>query len=212
MLTPCPSASGRPIAMSSSIRSTCTTSICIRGIGRLLLPALIDACAASGYRQMIGYIDACNQASIQLHESLRFPPGGLSAVDRLQIWPMDGFDDDAALARAGRHGAAGRALNLSLCIYDSRIRRSIAGADRSLDRRGQARRRPVAGEQKIAPLRLRARTARLLAGRRGEGRAFLLDDPPSRQFRPEAGDGGDLGPNAPREIFRRLAPSACPRR
>jgi len=30
------------------------------GVGRLLLPALIDACAAAGYRQMIGYIDAAN--------------------------------------------------------------------------------------------------------------------------------------------------------
>ena len=84
------------------------------GIGRLLLPALIDACAASGYRQMIGYIDAGNRPSIQLHESLRFPTGGLFAVDWLQIRPMDGFADDAALARAGRHGAAGRALNLGL--------------------------------------------------------------------------------------------------
>ncbi len=43
-----------------------------RGIGRLLLPALIDACAAAGYRQMIGYIDAANQASLRLHESLGF--------------------------------------------------------------------------------------------------------------------------------------------
>ena len=33
-----------------------------RGIGRLLLAALIDACAAAGYRQMIGYIDAANEA------------------------------------------------------------------------------------------------------------------------------------------------------
>ncbi len=43
-----------------------------RGIGRLLLPALIDACAAAGYRQMIGYIDAANQASLRLHESFGF--------------------------------------------------------------------------------------------------------------------------------------------
>jgi L-amino acid N-acyltransferase YncA len=42
------------------------------GIGRLLLPALIDACAASGYRQMIGYIDASNHPSIQLHEAFGF--------------------------------------------------------------------------------------------------------------------------------------------
>jgi len=43
-----------------------------RGIGRLLLPALIDACAVAGYRQMIGYIDAENRASIQLHEAFGF--------------------------------------------------------------------------------------------------------------------------------------------
>ena len=42
------------------------------GIGRLLLPKLIDACAASGYRQMIGYIDASNCPSIQLHEAFGF--------------------------------------------------------------------------------------------------------------------------------------------
>lgn len=42
------------------------------GIGRILLPALIDACAAAGYRQMIGYIDAANDASIRLHDSCGF--------------------------------------------------------------------------------------------------------------------------------------------
>jgi L-amino acid N-acyltransferase YncA len=42
------------------------------GIGRLLLPKLIDACAASGYRQMIGYIDASKCPSIQLHEAFGF--------------------------------------------------------------------------------------------------------------------------------------------
>ena len=46
------------------------------GIGRLLLPALIDACAASGYRQMIGYIDASNLPSIQLHEAFGFRQAG----------------------------------------------------------------------------------------------------------------------------------------
>ncbi|MGA8170063.1 MAG: N-acetyltransferase family protein [Methylocystis sp.] len=47
------------------------------GIGRLLLPALIDACAASGYRQMIGYIDASNEPSIQLHGAFGFRQVGL---------------------------------------------------------------------------------------------------------------------------------------
>ena len=33
---------------------------------------LIDACAAAGFRQMIGYIDADNTASIALHEKFGF--------------------------------------------------------------------------------------------------------------------------------------------
>jgi L-amino acid N-acyltransferase YncA len=47
------------------------------GIGRILLPALIDACAAAGYRQMIGYIDAANQPSRRLHEACGFRQVGL---------------------------------------------------------------------------------------------------------------------------------------
>jgi L-amino acid N-acyltransferase YncA len=43
-----------------------------QGVGSLLLGALIDACAASGHRQMIGYIDGANQASIRLHEAFGF--------------------------------------------------------------------------------------------------------------------------------------------
>ncbi|WP_375464993.1 GNAT family N-acetyltransferase [uncultured Methylobacterium sp.] len=42
------------------------------GIGRRLLPALIEACAAGGYRQMIGYIDSGNEASLRLHEACGF--------------------------------------------------------------------------------------------------------------------------------------------
>jgi L-amino acid N-acyltransferase YncA len=48
-----------------------------RGIGRLLLQALMDACAASGFRQMIGYIDADNAASLALHERFGFSRVGL---------------------------------------------------------------------------------------------------------------------------------------
>ncbi|MGU3536269.1 N-acetyltransferase family protein [Methylobacterium sp. A54F] len=47
------------------------------GIGRRLLPALIEACAAGGYRQMIGYIDAGNAASLRLHEACGFAQVGL---------------------------------------------------------------------------------------------------------------------------------------
>jgi phosphinothricin acetyltransferase len=43
-----------------------------RGVGRLLLASLIDACAAGGYRQMIGYIDGANEASLRLHKSFGF--------------------------------------------------------------------------------------------------------------------------------------------
>ncbi len=43
-----------------------------RGVGRILLGELIDACAASGFRQMIGYIDADNAPSLALHEKFGF--------------------------------------------------------------------------------------------------------------------------------------------
>ena len=42
------------------------------GIGRKLMAALIDACAAGGFHQMIGYIDAANSASLGLHEQFGF--------------------------------------------------------------------------------------------------------------------------------------------
>lgn len=48
-----------------------------RGIGRMLIQSLIDACAAAGFRQMIGYIDAENAASLALHERFGFARVGL---------------------------------------------------------------------------------------------------------------------------------------
>lgn len=47
-----------------------------KGIGSRLLPCLIDACAAGGYRQIIGYIDSSNQPSIKLHEAFGFKQSG----------------------------------------------------------------------------------------------------------------------------------------
>jgi len=47
------------------------------GIGRLLLPALIEACASEGFRQMIGYVDAENLPSQKLHEAFGFRRAGL---------------------------------------------------------------------------------------------------------------------------------------
>ena len=48
-----------------------------RGIGRVLLGELVDACAASGFRQMIGYIDADNASSLALHDKFGFARVGL---------------------------------------------------------------------------------------------------------------------------------------
>ena len=47
------------------------------GVGQALLQALIDACAAAGRRQLIGYIDAANAASIRLHEKFGFREVGM---------------------------------------------------------------------------------------------------------------------------------------
>jgi phosphinothricin acetyltransferase len=44
-----------------------------RGIGKRLLPALIAACEAGGYRQMVAVVgDSSNQASIRLHQRCGF--------------------------------------------------------------------------------------------------------------------------------------------
>ena len=48
-----------------------------RGIGAALMQALIDACAAAGFRRMIGYIDSDNTASLALHEKFGFNRAGL---------------------------------------------------------------------------------------------------------------------------------------
>jgi phosphinothricin acetyltransferase len=49
-----------------------------QGIGSALLPALIDACAAAGRRQMIAVIgDSANEGSIRLHAKFGFQHAGL---------------------------------------------------------------------------------------------------------------------------------------
>ncbi len=48
-----------------------------QGIGQRLLQELIDICAASGFRQIIGYIDADNTASLRLHDKFGFARVGL---------------------------------------------------------------------------------------------------------------------------------------
>jgi L-amino acid N-acyltransferase YncA len=48
-----------------------------RSVGGLLMQELIDTCAAAGFRQMIGYIDADNTASLAIHEKFGFRRVGL---------------------------------------------------------------------------------------------------------------------------------------
>jgi L-amino acid N-acyltransferase YncA len=48
-----------------------------RGVGGLLIRELIDVCAAAGFRQMIGYIDSDNSASLAVHEKFGFQRVGL---------------------------------------------------------------------------------------------------------------------------------------
>jgi phosphinothricin acetyltransferase len=49
-----------------------------RGVGRLLLAAVIEACEQSGYRQMVAVIGGSdNAASIGLHSAMGFVPAGL---------------------------------------------------------------------------------------------------------------------------------------
>lgn len=47
-----------------------------RGVGKLLLPPLIDHATAGGYRSMIASIDGSNAASIRLHAALGFEEVG----------------------------------------------------------------------------------------------------------------------------------------
>jgi len=47
------------------------------GIGQVLMRELIDVCAAAGFRQMIGYIDADNAPSLGLHDKFGFARVGL---------------------------------------------------------------------------------------------------------------------------------------
>jgi phosphinothricin acetyltransferase len=73
-----------------------------KGIGRALLTALIEACGAAGYRQMIGYIDAANTTSLGLHEACGFAlVGRLPAV----AYKFDRWADMVMVQRALGCGA-----------------------------------------------------------------------------------------------------------
>ncbi len=73
------------------------------GVGRALLAALLDACTAAGYRQMIGYIDAANATSLKLHEAC-----GFAEVGRLRdvAYKFDRWADSVMVQRALGSGGA----------------------------------------------------------------------------------------------------------
>ena len=73
------------------------------GVGRLLLPALIEACTAAGFRQMIAYVDAENLPSQNLHEAF-----GFRRVGRLESvgYRFGRWTDSLLMQRALGPGAA----------------------------------------------------------------------------------------------------------
>lgn len=48
-----------------------------QGLGRRLLPALIQQCAEAGFHQMVAFIDSSNQPSLALHEAFGFERSGV---------------------------------------------------------------------------------------------------------------------------------------
>ena len=88
-----------------------------RGVGRLLLRELIDVCAAAGFRQMIGYIDSDNTASLALHEKFGFRPGRAASGRRLSIRPLGRHRHGATLTRRrfNRAAATFQLRSLRIC-------------------------------------------------------------------------------------------------
>lgn len=75
----------------AAYRFVCEDSIYIRddargqGLGKALLGALIEACTAAGFRQMVAVIGGAEPASAALHASLGFAPAGrLEGIGRKQ--------------------------------------------------------------------------------------------------------------------------------
>ena len=77
---------------------------CGRGIGRVLLPALIARCEAGPWRQMIAVIgDTANTASIALHRRCGFEPiGTLKSVGYAFGRRVDSVRMQRALGPGGR--------------------------------------------------------------------------------------------------------------
>jgi phosphinothricin acetyltransferase len=75
-----------------------------RGIGRCLLDALIDDCAARGFRQMVAVIgDSANDASIALHRACGFGWVGILSASG---WKLGRWVDSVLMQRALGEGGA----------------------------------------------------------------------------------------------------------
>ena len=75
-----------------------------KGLGPLLMQALIDACEARGYRQMIAVIgEPTNTASIRLHEKFGFT---LVGIFRGIAWKHDRWLDTVQMQRTLGAGTA----------------------------------------------------------------------------------------------------------
>jgi phosphinothricin acetyltransferase len=75
-----------------------------RGIGRALLPRLIERCELAGFRLMVAVIgDSANQASIRLHESCGFQHAGLLPAIG---WKHDRWLDSVLMVRPLGPGAS----------------------------------------------------------------------------------------------------------
>ncbi len=79
------------------------------GVGRKLLPALIEACAAAGYRQMVCYIDGNNAPFAQPARGLWLRARRRAEIGRLPLRPVDRHGAAAAPAWRRRRLAAGQA-------------------------------------------------------------------------------------------------------
>ena len=86
------------------------------GVGRALLPALVEACAAAGFRQMIGYIDGANTTSLKLHEACGFVEVGRLPSVRLQVRALGRDRHAAAGSRRGRDDQAGALAGARACL------------------------------------------------------------------------------------------------
>ena len=82
-----------------------------QGVGKALLPVLIEQCTALGKRQMVAVIgDSAQTPSIRLHASCGFEMVGHPEEHRLQVRPLARQRADAAGAGRRRHHAAGERL------------------------------------------------------------------------------------------------------